>query len=198
MVLACLHTRLLKRFQKKLLITLILILKKLVEIIETAKDNTFELMQVMLLHMDPGDLQRCDNFNGHKSFDREKVLLFNTDIETFSAYEVMLKQLNYDMKVSNNMFMLPDCKSFKAIILHFADAENLANDVALLKKIQKQYGNKNPNLCIIADDDVVENMKSYKKLDKEIFYLIKPISIKMVLDSIDKIMPSEKSIKLSV
>lgn len=171
--------------------------EKLVEIIENSKDNTFELLQIMLLHMNPADLQKCDDFNGHKSFNNEKVLLFNTDANSFSAYEILLKQLNYNVKTYNNVFTLPDCSSFDALILHFADPENLSSDIALLRKIQKTYGKKSPDLCIIATDDVVENMKTYKDLNLEIMYLIKPVSLKMVMESIEKVFASDSSMKKS-
>lgn len=163
----------------------------LTEKLYTAKDITYELTQIMLLHVNPDDVQKCDDLYSHRSYQPKKMLLFSNEPQCYSYYEVMLSQLNYDVAVNRNMFSLPELTSFDSLILDFSDIKELSDSITFLKNVKKKY-NDNSNVCAIFPEEMFNMLTGNKDIPSEFLYLIKPYSINNLIE-VHEMLCSENS-----
>ncbi len=168
--------------------------ERLNEILINAREHTKELIQIMLLHMNPGELADCDTINKYASLKQKEIMLFDSDNQNFIPLGVLLKILNHNITSRNNMFMLPDTSKIDAIIINCSDNANIAEVIALLKKLDKLSDN-NMNTCIIANEFNIQKFKSINDLPDYINYINKPFSMNNIFETINKLLKTtEKSL----
>lgn len=166
--------------------------EQLNEILLKSKESAFELMQVMLLHIDSEKITDCNDIDTNKCRKEEQVLFFNQNSDNFLSYEIILKQLDYCTFAHNNMFSLPKTDQLDTIIINLPENNNLQSCFTILKTLKKKYPNT-PNISIWGTEEtineIIKNKNAINKVigEKDLLpafsYLVKPLSIKNIVDT---------------
>lgn len=142
------------------------------------KNTAKELMQIMLLYIEPEIFANCDGYSKYVSFKKYNLMLVQKNQPLISILEIILKGLNFDVNLASSNFHTQfNTSRPDGIIFDIdSDSKDLYTTECIRQFSKDSESGDDISCCIMAPKDIIEVYKQKLGIANKFIYLSKPFT----------------------